>query len=48
MAAHDDDRPAKPACAWDDPQAKQALVSGSVGDALVVLVAGRGPGWRAV
>jgi hypothetical protein len=38
VAAHDDDQPAKPACAWDDPQAKQALVSGSVGDALVVLV----------
>jgi hypothetical protein len=28
LAAHDDDRPGKPDCAWDDPQAKQALVSG--------------------
>jgi hypothetical protein len=23
--AHDYDRPGKPVCAWDDPQAKQAL-----------------------
>jgi DDE family transposase/transposase-like protein DUF772 len=39
LAAHDDDRPGKPECAWDDPQATQALVSGLVGDALVVLEA---------
>jgi Transposase DDE domain/Transposase domain (DUF772) len=37
--AHDYDRPGKPVCAWDDPQAKQALVSGLVNDALVVLAA---------
>jgi IS5 family transposase len=37
LAAHDYDRPGKPACAWDDPQATQALVSGLVNDALAVL-----------
>jgi Transposase DDE domain len=37
--AHDYDRPGKPECAWDDPQAKQALVSGLVNDALAVLTA---------
>jgi IS5 family transposase len=37
LAAHDYDRPGKPDCAWDDPQATQALVSGLVNDALVVL-----------
>jgi hypothetical protein len=35
--AHDYDRPGKPECAWDDPQATQALVSGLVNDALAVL-----------
>jgi IS5 family transposase len=39
LVAHDDDRPGKPECAWDDPQATQALVSGLVNDALVVLAA---------
>jgi hypothetical protein len=39
LAAHDDDRPGKPQCAWDDLEAKQALVSGLVNDALVVLAA---------
>jgi Transposase domain (DUF772)/Transposase DDE domain len=39
LVAHDDDRPGKPACAWDDPQAIQALVSGLVGDALATLAA---------
>jgi hypothetical protein len=39
LAAHDYDRPGKPDCAWDDPQAKQALVSGLVNDALAVLTA---------
>jgi len=39
LAAHDYDRPGKPECAWDDPQAKQALVSGLVNDALAVLEA---------
>jgi Transposase DDE domain/Transposase domain (DUF772) len=39
LAAHDYDRPGKPVCAWDDPQATQALVSGLVNDALAVLAA---------
>jgi hypothetical protein len=39
LGAHDDDRPGKSNCAWDDPQATQALVSGLVGDALAVLKA---------
>jgi hypothetical protein len=29
-------RPSKPDCVWDDPHAKQALVSGLVNDALAV------------
>src|SRR4029450_7658696 len=37
LGAHDYDRPGKPVCAWDDPQATQALVSGLVNDALAVL-----------
>ena len=39
LAAHDYDRAGKPECAWDDPQATQALVSGLVNDALAVLAA---------
>ena len=39
LAAHDYDRPGKPQCAWDDPQANQALVSGLVNDALALLAA---------
>jgi hypothetical protein len=39
LSAHDDARPGKPVCAWDDPQAIQALVSGLVNDALAVLEA---------
>jgi IS5 family transposase len=39
LGAHDYDRPGKPVCAWDDPQATQALVSGLVTDALAVLEA---------
>jgi hypothetical protein len=39
LSAHDYDRPGKPVCAWDDPAAKQALVSGLVNDALAVLAA---------
>jgi hypothetical protein len=39
LGAHDYARPGKPECAWDDPQAKQALVSGLVNDALTVLAA---------
>ena len=37
LGAHDDDRAGKPVCAWDDPQATQALVSGLVNDALALL-----------
>jgi Transposase DDE domain/Transposase domain (DUF772) len=37
VRAHDYDRPGKPECAWDDPDARQALVSGLVNDALAVL-----------
>jgi hypothetical protein len=39
LGAHDDDRPGKPDCDWDDPDARQALVSGLVNDALAVLEA---------
>jgi hypothetical protein len=39
LGAHDYDQPGKPDCAWDDPAAKQALVSGLVNDALAVLAA---------
>src|SRR5215207_3125923 len=45
VAAHDYDRPGKPECAWDDPQATQALVSGLVGDALRVLAAAAEVEW---
>jgi len=37
VAAHDYDASGKPVCAWDDPEAKEALVSGLVNDALAVL-----------
>ena len=37
LSAHDYERPGKPVCAWDDPHATQALVSGLVNDALAVL-----------
>ena len=37
LGAHDYDRPGKPDCDWEDPQARQALVSGLVNDALAVL-----------
>jgi IS5 family transposase len=37
LTSHDYERPGKPECAWDDPQARQALVSGLVNDALAVL-----------
>jgi hypothetical protein len=39
LTAHDYERPGKPDCAWDDPRAAQALVSGLVNDALAVLAA---------
>jgi hypothetical protein len=37
LSAHDYDRPGKPVCAWDDPEAAQALVSGLVNDALALV-----------
>lgn len=39
VAAHDYDAGGKPMCAWDDPQAKQALVTGLVNDALAIVTA---------
>lgn len=39
VGAHDYDRAGKPVCAWDDPQAKAALVSGLVNDALAIIAA---------
>jgi len=39
VTAHDYDASGKPVCAWDDPQAKQALVSGLVNDALRIIAA---------
>ncbi len=37
VAAHDYDAGGKPACAWDDPDARDELVTGLVGDAVAVL-----------
>ena len=37
VTAHDYERAGKPAVAWDDPVAKQALISGLVSDALAIL-----------
>ncbi|MFQ5554964.1 MAG: IS1182 family transposase [Acidimicrobiia bacterium] len=37
VAAHDYDASGKPVCAWDDPDAKAALVSGLVNDAIAIL-----------
>jgi len=37
VTAHDYDASGKPVCAWDDPEAKAALVDGLVGDAYAVL-----------
>lgn len=39
VTAHDYDRAGKPAIAWDDPIAKDALVTGLVNDALAILAA---------
>lgn len=39
VAAHDYDRAGKPVCAWDDPEAKTALVTALVNDALAVIAA---------
>ena len=43
VARVDYSRPGKPAIDWDDPQAKQALVSDLVNDALAVLAELTGP-----
>lgn len=37
VAAHDYDASGKPVCAWDDPDAKAALVSGLVNDARAII-----------
>lgn len=37
VVAHDYDASGKPVCAWDDPDAKTALVSGLVNDAVAIL-----------
>jgi len=42
VAAHDYDASGKPVCAWDDPDAKTALVSGLVNDAIAILDAVEG------
>jgi IS5 family transposase len=39
VTAHDYTQPGKPACAWNDPEARKQLVSGLVNDALAVLAA---------
>ena len=41
VAAHDYDASGKPVCAWDDPDAKAALVNGLVNDALSIIDAVR-------
>jgi IS5 family transposase len=42
LTAHDYDASGKPVCAWDDPDAKNALLSGLVNDAVSVLTATEG------
>ena len=39
VTGHDYDQPGKPACAWDDPAARDALVTGLVSDATALLSA---------
>ena len=39
VAAHDYEASGKPSCAWDDPEARDELVTSLVGDALVILEA---------
>ena len=39
LAGHDYDSPAKPVIAWDDPEAKQALITALVNDALTLIAA---------
>ena len=42
VSAHDYDSPGKPACAWDDPAARDELITGLVNDALAILDAVEG------
>jgi IS5 family transposase len=42
VTAHDYDASGKPVCAWDDPDAKNALVTGLVNDATSILAAVEG------
>jgi IS5 family transposase len=37
VAAHDYDASGKPVCAWDDPDAKAALITGLVNDAVAII-----------
>lgn len=39
VTAHDYDASGKPVCAWDDPDAKAALITGLVNDALAIISA---------
>lgn len=39
VSAHDYESPGKPACAWDDPAARDELITGLVNDALAILAA---------
>ncbi|HAS09331.1 MAG TPA: IS1182 family transposase [Acidimicrobiaceae bacterium] len=39
VSAHDYDSPGKPACAWDDPAARDELITRLVNDALTILAA---------
>jgi len=39
VTAHDYDASGKPVCAWDDPEAKAALVTGLVNDATAIIAA---------
>jgi IS5 family transposase len=39
VSAHDYDASGKPVCAWDDPEAKTALVTGLVNDARAIIAA---------
>ncbi len=42
VTAHGYETPGKPACAWDDPDARDELVTGLVNDALAILAAVEG------
>lgn len=44
VSAHDYDQAGKPVCDWDDPEAKTALVTGLVNDALGIITALDGVG----